>query len=448
MKLLLALCLAAGALSAPRLLAETDDKAIAAAEQALAARHADLAAAEAELEAVYQRMEQSYAALAAARGAAAAELAAALEQDGAAIRERLTSGKSGKAPTKPAQLLLAAEAIGTALAATSIDPDFHPTLERMLAEPLLSALSDGKPELVAARTAEVFDALFLAETDFGFTWNAEVFKDAPVARAYAESGKRAAEAAEALERLRSPEKFDDSGQRVPSGMVFVKGGSFEIGPDQGWVRKGLDKKSRKVSVRSFYIDQFEVTNAQYRAFWSELDAEHQARHLPRMWLKREDGSFAVPEGADAHPVVGVSFNDALAYATWAKKRLPTEDEWEVAARGPKALRYPWGDNYEPGRANDRDAALGATAAIGAFASGASWCGCQDLAGNVEEWTATTDDGKELREPLESNQILVAIRGGNFNSNADTLASTFRWVSPGISTRKELLGFRCALAAAK
>lgn len=159
------------------------------------------------------------------------------------------------------------------------------------------------------------------------------------------------------------------------GMVLVPAGEFKMGsgPDEVWVNQD-EGPQRVVNLPAFFIDQLEVTNRQYKQF---IDATGWAP--PRSWVK---GQY--PENADFVPVTSVSWWDATAYARWAKKRLPTEAEWEKAARGTDGRRYPWGNEFEADLANnDRD-----LLPAGTKSAGASPFGLLDVAGNAAEWTAS------------------------------------------------------------
>ncbi len=432
------------------LLVLQDDKGKTALEQLFEQKTAELAAAEARLEEAYARLERLFAEASTDPAALAGKVAAAIQAETPALRDKLTGAGTARAPAKAAQFVIAQEGLAAALAQSDLDPVLQEPLVQLLSTPLLPSLLDPEAADLEPRVQSFVQEFFRPGQEFARVWNDSLFPHVAAARLYARARASYIEVGQRLERERSPERFAAGGERLPPGMVEVKAGNYEIGPYTGWVqgRKGIGKKSKRVSLRAFFIDRTEVTNAEYLVFWKSLGEEARLAHLPRYWTKSEDGEVSFPEGRGDHPVVGVSCNDALAYAAWCGKRLPTEDEWEAAARGLEGRTYPWGFEYESGRANDRDAAIGDTAPAGSFPAGASPCGCLDLAGNVEEWTASTEDGETLAERIDSNLLLVVIRGGNFNSGASNVSATFRWVYPGLSTENEWTGFRCALSADK
>ncbi len=194
---------------------------------------------------------------------------------------------------------------------------------------------------------------------------------------------------------------------------------------------------------TFYMDRFEVTNAQYKAFLDDIirtnDRSHRHRdeppgkdHRPKYWT---GGTF--PDGKALHPVTGVDWYDAYAYAAWAGKRLPTEEEWEKAARGTEGRLFPWGSEWAPGRCNGGAISQDAhpkTSPVGGFAEWGSVFGVHDTAGNVWEYTATPGTIKGV-----SGYVL---RGGSWrDENVKHLQATYRFINQPL-TRGRNIGFRC------
>jgi formylglycine-generating enzyme required for sulfatase activity len=225
-------------------------------------------------------------------------------------------------------------------------------------------------------------------------------------------------------------------------MVIVPGGNYDLGPNSGWARP-----ARRVSLEPFALDRREVTNRQYAAFVDAQPATARRELLPRGWTLAGDGQARYLEGRGDHPVVYVDWDQAAAYATWAGKRLPTEDEWEAAAAGPEGLAFPWGNSFVFGVSNG--AALSDdTMPVESFPQHPSPSGAFDMAGNVWEWTSTLEDGSQLRKPPEG-AVNVVIRGGGFDAKREQLATRFRWTAPGQAafahpTFDRPIGFRCAM----
>jgi len=157
-------------------------------------------------------------------------------------------------------------------------------------------------------------------------------------------------------------------------MVFIPAGKFKMGTDDGDYE---EQPEHIVTLSAFWIDRYEVTNKQYGKFCKETGYRKPA------YSKDKDLN------QDKQPVTGISWDDALAYANWAKKRLPTEAEWEKAARGPNGGLFPWGNKYKKGYANLYGSKDGFKfpAPVGSFPKGASYYGAMDMAGNVWEWVA-------------------------------------------------------------
>jgi sulfatase modifying factor 1 len=184
-------------------------------------------------------------------------------------------------------------------------------------------------------------------------------------------------------------------------MILIPAGEFIMGSDTGSENQ---KPQRKVYLPDFYISRHPVTNAEFEAFVNATGRVTAAENEGEgeVWIP-DKGIFAYTvKGADwrhpcgprsgiagkeDHPVVQVSWHDAVAYCEWAGKRLPAEEEWEKAARGTDARAWPWGDEWEPGWCNAQER-VGSTTRVGRYSpEGDSPYGVADMAGNVWEWTA-------------------------------------------------------------
>jgi formylglycine-generating enzyme required for sulfatase activity len=166
--------------------------------------------------------------------------------------------------------------------------------------------------------------------------------------------------------------------KEPNPMVLVPAGEFLMGSDNRLPDEG---PQHKVKLKAFSIDKYEVTNLQYKQF-----IEATGRRSPQHFENR-----TFPDGKADHPVTFVSWHDAKAYCEWAGKRLPTDEEWEKAARGTDGRTFPWGNAFDTNKANTpvRWKNLkqeGDTTPVGAFPAGASPYGAHDMSGNVWEWT--------------------------------------------------------------
>src|SRR5215813_11466422 len=223
-------------------------------------------------------------------------------------------------------------------------------------------------------------------------------------------------------------------------MVLIPGDKFKMGRDDG---DADERPEHEVQVEDFYLDKYEVTNQQYKRF---VDAT--GHRAPGNW---KNGSFA-PEEALV-PVTYVTWNDAADYAKWAKKRLPTEEEWEYAARGRKEFRYPWGDEWKEGHANaGMDAAK--PVSVSGFVNDRSEFGVYGMAGNVSEWVNAFHLPYDQSATGGCPQCRI-YRGGNFKSKVKESATTFRLSDyPDIPTSETdraayekfvlpRVGFRCA-----
>lgn len=230
----------------------------------------------------------------------------------------------------------------------------------------------------------------------------------------------------------------------PGSMVRIPGGAYTIGPDATDLD---DSPEGTVTLDDFYIDCYEVTVAEYTAFLNAVGQDDfygidMANPDVCGIAKRADGRYEATPGRALYPVTLVTLEGAQAYAAWAGKRLPTEYEWEAAARGAEGRRYPWGDDpLNTGRANF-DYRVGHPTPVGTYEAGATPDGLYDLAGNVWElcdgsWRPHAWVG-EAAEPRTSSCI---IRGGSWVTPAANVAATYRNAQKGATC--PMVGFRCA-----
>lgn len=267
-------------------------------------------------------------------------------------------------------------------------------------------------------------------------------------------------------------------------MVRIEGGAYPIGSDRG----GADAApAHRVELAPFLIDRFEVTNAAFAAFLNTLEVEvvndapasrvgpDDLRGPDAMRLFEEapgadprpliglddnearialaDGRFVPAPGHADHPVAEVTWYGARAFCAWRGARLPTEAEWEAAARGPDGRTYPWGEEPPDAERAWFGHRSGETAPVGSHPAGATPEGVHDLAGSLAEWTSSlfrpypydADDGREDPD-VEGERVT---RGGDyvFDAEPDKLTGYFRsGFSRAPASGHRHIGFRCARSA--
>lgn len=231
---------------------------------------------------------------------------------------------------------------------------------------------------------------------------------------------------------------------VPEGMVLIPAGEFEMGRHDG---PKEERPRHTVYVDAFYIDIYEVTNAQFKTF-TDANPQWQKENIPdqyhdgtylRLWDKNN-----YPPGRENYPVNYISWYAAMAYAQWVEKRLPTEAEWEKAARGGMVGKaYPWGDATDPEHANHARY-INDTEPVGQYDP--NGYGLYDMVGNVWEWCLDEYDSEfymksEKRNPFNNGSLTEVIdnfkniktyrvfRGGSWADNIHLLRVDNRDAGP-------------------
>jgi serine/threonine-protein kinase len=277
-------------------------------------------------------------------------------------------------------------------------------------------------------------------------------------------------------------------------MVYVPGGEFTMGSTDeemdyalalcseycdetcinlygGCERDWFDDEqpTHDVALDGFWFDRTEVTNEQFAAFLNEKgNQEEEGRTwLDLAWnpIRHEGCEYQTMSGHAKDPVIDVSWHGAVAYCEWAGGRLPTEAEWEYAARGPEGHIFPWGDELDKARLNYCDVSCrsafgadesfddgyGAFSPVGAYPAGASWCGALDLAGNAWEWTADWygeyPSGRQENPAGPISGEYRSVRGGCWAEYLYNVRTASR-SGDRPNGRYGFIGFRCAASSAK
>jgi iron(II)-dependent oxidoreductase len=253
-----------------------------------------------------------------------------------------------------------------------------------------------------------------------------------------------------LEALLTPEQWADL-----AGMVTIPAGPFLMGTDSERADK-YNRPQHKVVLPEYQIDKYLVTHAEYARFVAET------KHRPPLdWAKG-----VIPDGKTLYPVTMVTWNDAVDYCSWEGKRLPTESEWEKAARGTDGRRWPWGDVMDASKLNTYYH-VGSSSKVMAYTTGVSPYGVFDMAGNVSQWTgsdfrpykgsdaavdvfqpkkmqaATADDrSMKVADLVPVDGVYKVRRGGSWKSDPFSTSSYHRNFSlPYYAS--DFFGFRCA-----
>ncbi len=237
-----------------------------------------------------------------------------------------------------------------------------------------------------------------------------------------------------------------------AGMVLVPAGPFAMGRDDGPLE---ESPAHRVTLPAYYMDRNLVTWADYLAFIQKKGPVgpqgemYLDLHDPDAKILQKDKTWIVEKGFEDHPATEMAWSGAVAYCRWKRKHLPTEAQWEKAARGDDGRLFPWG-NRKPSRAYlYLGGYRGDTTAVGRYPEGASPFGVNDMAGQVWEWTASLAM-KYPYQPGDGRENIGAtgarvVRGGHSASAPDGMTATNREVVlPGRQASGHgYIGFRCA-----
>ncbi len=236
-------------------------------------------------------------------------------------------------------------------------------------------------------------------------------------------------------------------------MLLIPAGPFPMGVPPGDRDGGRDEYPRhEVDVDAFYMDRYETTNGRYLEFVKATN--HRVPQNPKNATRNLWEGVSIPHSLTDRPVVNVDWSDADAYCKWAGKRLPTEAEWEKAAKGNHDWRFPWG-NVEPTakHLNYNQQWIGEKTLmpVGSYEAGKSPYGIYDMAGNVWEWVNDWYDAhyyeksppKNAKGPEQGTKKVI--RGAGWQNETPTVR-IFTRVDSDPTVRNESTGFRCAMDA--
>ena len=239
-----------------------------------------------------------------------------------------------------------------------------------------------------------------------------------------------------VQNMPKKNKKEQPKKNLANGMTLIPSGDFIMGSNERWDDEAPEHIS---ATKAFYIDLNEVTNADYKKFTDETK-----RETPYHWPEGNP-----PKIKEQHPVVYVSWFDADNYCKWRGKRLPTEQEWEKAARGTDGLIYPWGNQWSLDKSNNPYKHSTGTVSIGSFPEGKSPYGLNDMSGNVWEWV----DSYYLPHPgnpvtrAEYGKDKRVLKGGSWfdclSYGCGLSAPTFNRSFFTPEVKNNSFGFRCA-----
>lgn len=388
-----------------------------------------------------------------------------------ALTDHVRESRSRERAPSASEELDAAAAVVSALAERNVTPPLtRVSTTVVLAETGRAARADrgaGARDLFVAAAHVIF-----APQKTEDVWDAS-FTALPLVAAFREAQKKLADAerppAPPPEDSRAPSPSDGPAAQTPADgapaeksdppaadpaeddMVYCDRARPWVGPWTGWISELSEKQNRRAqrSLKAVWIDRHEVTCAQYLLFLESRPAADRAALLPQGWTLAEDGKVTMPEGRARHPVTGVTWSQADAYAASVGKRLPTADEWDRAAAGgdKEARLYPWGDSEEGKRWAHFGVEPEGTFPVDAFLDDATPDGVLGLAGNVAEIVSSYPDREDVPKsgPEKGRQIVVC--GGSYSSRPAECVTSWRWVLDADASSPSV-GFRCVAETRK
>lgn len=249
-------------------------------------------------------------------------------------------------------------------------------------------------------------------------------------------------AAEALAQLGDPRR---GVYNLDIDWCAVPAGTYIVGSDDSDSQAYDDEKpTQKVTLPAFKMSKYCVTNAQWQLFM-DAGGYRERRLWGQYWQVCQENKWTQPRywqneqfNAPNQPVVGVSWYEATVFCTWLSEQLgyrvtlPTEAQWEVAARGTQRFIYPWGNDWNAAYANTDATGLERTTPVGCYPHGASWCGALDMCGNVWEWTNSDFNNPDRNNKIDiiNNSTNVSVRGGSWYGTPQLArAATRGYVNP-------------------
>jgi formylglycine-generating enzyme required for sulfatase activity len=254
-----------------------------------------------------------------------------------------------------------------------------------------------------------------------------------------ESAEEAEEAATEAETAEPEAEAEAAMGPLFEDMVLIPAGAFTMGQDGSKPKNG---PAHSVDLPAFEIDRFEVTNDEFANYVDQTGyTTYAEQNSTKNWRD-------AAEGKGNHPVVYITWDDAVAYCEWAGKRLPTEAEWEKAARGDDGRAYPWGGDFLAENGNFYEGGIRGTTAVGSFGTGSSPYGVEDMAGNVREWVEDFflpyEGAAADADPFFGEENRVNRGGGWFDGEDGEIVTTYnRNAGPPSTSANDDIGFRCA-----